>query len=267
MIIAKIAKENINKKTFLECDRLVKLLSEYYPDTSTFETSAIWADIMMNKGVNLGMKHGYAKIYDPYDVLDKIEFIKYSSQLEKTNCIKSIDEIVKALKNPLTNDLEKAIYLRYLIHLVGDLHEPLHCINYYSNEFKDGDRCGTKYLLNFSLSGKNSLHALWDSALLRDTIWVKVPLDEEGEKYLEDYKKEVIEDFPKSSFNEKDINLNFDLWANESYLIAVNHAYQNIKPNDIPSKDYIEENRKIAYRQIALASYRLANLLDDIFNK
>ena len=35
---------------------------------------------------------------------------------------------------------EKAVYLCWLLHLVGDIHQPLHCTTLFSEEFPEGDR-------------------------------------------------------------------------------------------------------------------------------
>ncbi|MBN2478812.1 MAG: S1/P1 nuclease [Parachlamydiales bacterium] len=268
IVIAKIAKENMSQNAKEKCDNLINFLSEYYPNTSTFETSAVWADQMMNKGISFGIKHGFAKIYDPNNEGDENAKTKYAIELESSNGTKSLNEIIKALKSPKTNKLEKALMLRFLIHIVGDMHQPLHCINYYSKEFKHGDFFGCRFYLDYSLNQKNSLHALWDSALLRDDLWLKLPLNKEGEDYLNNFKSEVTIKFPKSSFLEDEIeNMDFDTWAQESFLIGKNHAYENIHPGDRPSDAYLIENRNIAYRQIALSGYRLAYILNDIFKE
>ena len=39
-------------------------------------------------------------------------------------------------------DEEKAIYLTWLMHLVGDIHQPLHCAAVFSEQFPNGDKGG-----------------------------------------------------------------------------------------------------------------------------
>ena len=39
-------------------------------------------------------------------------------------------------------DEEKAIYLTWLMHLVGDIHQPLHCTAVFREQFPNGDKGG-----------------------------------------------------------------------------------------------------------------------------
>lgn len=64
--------------------------------------------------------------------------------------------------------------LAYLIHFVGDAHQPLHCSTRVSNEFPTGDvggnSLGVVYVGNNSINASavthaGELHALWDGAL------------------------------------------------------------------------------------------------------
>lgn len=53
--------------------------------------------------------------------------------------------------------------MRMFIHLVGDIHQPLHATTRYANDFKTGDRGGNSFKITGD--GVSNLHALWDSAL------------------------------------------------------------------------------------------------------
>jgi hypothetical protein len=37
---------------------------------------------------------------------------------------------------------EKALFARYLVHIVGDIHQPLHSVSLYNTTFPSGDRGG-----------------------------------------------------------------------------------------------------------------------------
>ena len=55
-------------------------------------------------------------------------------------------------------DEEEAIYLAWLMHLIGDIHQPLHCSD-------NRDRGGNEVRLDFF--GRNmNLHSVWDGGLL-----------------------------------------------------------------------------------------------------
>lgn len=80
----------------------------------------------------------------------------------------AIDRQLNILKADVT-DLQRLQALKYLVHFIGDLHQPLH-LGYLD------DRGGNQYQIQAYKRGSN-LHALWDSGLIKfvsdDTkVWV-----------------------------------------------------------------------------------------------
>jgi hypothetical protein len=70
-----------------------------------------------------------------------------------------------------TADAERALALCWLLHLLADLHQPLHTTSLYSlGAFANGDRGGN----DIAVSGAGNLHALWDGALGNDRRWRRV---------------------------------------------------------------------------------------------
>jgi hypothetical protein len=53
---------------------------------------------------------------------------------------------------------------RLLIHYVGDVHQPLHCVSRVNKDYPAGDRGGNSFPLPTHYSDKE-LHAVWDSAI------------------------------------------------------------------------------------------------------
>lgn len=54
--------------------------------------------------------------------------------------------------------------------------------------------------------------------------------------------------------------------SKESYQIAVQVAYSGIQPGKKPSSQYLAIGEHTVLRQIALSGYRLAMLINEIFN-
>src|SRR5215831_4258968 len=76
--------------------------------------------------------------------------------------ISKISEFSAALQQHNGSPLERVDNLSWLIHLFGDIHQPLHCIEHISNLHPGGDRGGNSFLLK----GKaKNLHSLWDSSV------------------------------------------------------------------------------------------------------
>jgi len=73
----------------------------------------------------------------------------------------SIKEQVAVLKNPEATDEAKVFALKFIIHLVGDLHQPLHVGN-------GLDQGGNLCKVTFQGQAMN-LHALWDEGMINFT--------------------------------------------------------------------------------------------------
>ena len=52
--------------------------------------------------------------------------------------------------------------MRIIIHVIGDIHQPLHSSTYFDDNFPDGDRGGNLIQVTFN-NKKWNWHALWDS--------------------------------------------------------------------------------------------------------
>jgi hypothetical protein len=72
--------------------------------------------------------------------------------------VNKINEFFTELKDPATPSAERILALKFLIHFIGDLHQPLHTADHQ-------DRGGNCVALSPSPQGDtNNLHAFWDVA-------------------------------------------------------------------------------------------------------
>ena len=58
----------------------------------------------------------------------------------------------------------RAASLSWLIHLVGDIHQPLHCESFYSDAYTNGDRGGNEFYVK-PADQPVRLHGVWDGLL------------------------------------------------------------------------------------------------------
>lgn len=153
-----------------------------------------------------------------------------------------IREFSGILKNISASTQQRKDALKYLVHFVGDVHEPLHLGN-------KKDRGGGTLL--FPYKGKKvTLHYLWDGGLVdwHGTSLLKyaVRLDRKiSEAEILSWNRSTVSD-----------------WANESRSMALKDAY-NIGPEGL-SKVYIERGREIINLRLAQAGVRLAHLLNTL---
>ena len=62
----------------------------------------------------------------------------------------------------LNQEFEKSLLFRYLIHVLGDIHQPLHASSLINEQFPDGDLGGNSFKIKFRDNIEN-LHKLFDS--------------------------------------------------------------------------------------------------------
>lgn len=167
--------------------------------------------------------------------------------VQAPNVVFAISGLQKALHSevPLIHSFAQCA----LIHLVGDIHQPLHCIN-------RGDRGGN----DFHLQGPHkNLHSLWDDGLgfFRHTL--ERPLTKESLDYLRTTASAIMDSFPRLASTQDPV-----AWAKESYAIANEHVYQGISMNEAPSDAYLKNNEAVVKRQLATAGYRLAAMFANV---
>lgn len=145
--------------------------------------------------------------------------------------------------------------LSWLIHTMGDVHQPLHCIERISDLHPGGDRGGNSFLLKGSA---RNLHSLWDSS---------VSFTHQDEPTLA---ASIMQDHPRQSLATDLRVADPEKWARSSYRLAKQFAYgplhENPQSPPKPSPAYLKQAEKIGRRQAALAGYRLADRLQDIFD-
>ena len=156
---------------------------------------------------------------------------------------------------------EDPVYLLpWLLHLVGDVHQPLHCATRFHAKQVDSQGRPRSDLGGNTIRLKNgsNLHALWDDALGRT----------DTKRYLESVIARLAAVKPNGDPNQ----LTPQKWVDEGYVIARRIVYDGIPaeifnetgPLSLPGA-YIARMRRVAFERAALAGLRLANLLNREF--
>lgn len=169
----------------------------------------------------------------------------------------------KALSDPDSGRVLRAADLSFLIHLIGDMHQPLHCESFFDDEFPDGDRGGNDFYVKVGQRGVR-LHGIWDGLLgtvESPVIQWRYSLTIEGEYNEASLPELKVDSTPKS-------------WSLESRKLAIEYGYLNgqLKGSTDPETapplpdDYLKIAKPIAERQAALAGYRLANEIQEYLN-
>lgn len=62
---------------------------------------------------------------------------------------------------------ERALFARYLIHMVGDIHQPLHSVALYNHTYTKGDAGGNLLKLTILNKTVQNFHSFWDAGAFR----------------------------------------------------------------------------------------------------
>jgi hypothetical protein len=141
---------------------------------------------------------------------------------------------------------ERAIALKFLVHLMGDIHQPMHALG----DARGGNDIPVNFLGSSQCdSNKCNLHGVWD-----DTMIQEHNLSES--KYTAMLLSEIKENnWERLSGGEP------TSWANISHKYAVDALVPN---SSVISRNYYEEEVKIVDAQLALGGLRLARVLNRI---
>ena len=185
--------------------------------------------------------------------------IIYDHAPPEGDALEALSHFRSVLQDPNASLADKQLALRFVVHLVGDLHQPLHvgkCCDKGGNDVK------------VSWFGKpTNLHAVWDSQLIDDEQLSFTELAAKLERHT----------------SETDIVSWWDInprdWISESAEIR-EQIYANIpspaKPKDKKSKGealpdlsytYVYKFTPVVERRLQQAGVRLAAYLNDIYSK
>lgn len=93
---------------------------------------------------------------------------------------------------------ERALFARYLVHVVGDIHQPLHSVALYNATFPNGDRGGNSLHIKLLNGSAQNLHSYWDAGgfgLQNDSWYMTRPLDLQNTTVLKSVAAELIKTY------------------------------------------------------------------------
>ena len=183
----------------------------------------------------------------------------------KANLVKAFAEnAVKAKAGP--EDVDRAVPVCWLFHLVGDVHMPLHSVALFSETFPLGDRGGTRFYVKVTPSGEPiNLHYFWDG-LITNSEQFRAARNVATELRLRpEFAPAKLPELARADFEE---------WARvEGVALAKLAVYRDgqLKGGPTPERaevlpaDYPKSAKPVAERQAVLAGRRLAAVLAVLF--
>lgn len=138
----------------------------------------------------------------------------------------------------------RRIAFRFVVHLIGDIHQPLHAA------YGD-DRGGNSIDIRFH-STETNLHSLWDIAFLETELSSSADIAKKINQSISFKERQSWQDG------------NPVAWAEESFALARSHAYKVPETGEIDD-EYTKTALSIIYRRLAQAGIRLAWALNGLF--
>jgi hypothetical protein len=246
------------------------LLYEYTDDDGVHACSAWslndyanWADCVRYGGV-------YSKTYNEH--FDDIPYCpKFAplppkpSYCEDNICATTaLQRYIAQLSAADTSDRDRAAALAFIIHLAGDLHQPLHTIDNAKDHGGNGVRIEIAPASPGGTSTTTKLHKVWDGPMVR---WV-YSSQSQGVSSTKSIAAKLGSGWVEPSMDEA----TFTRWSAESHEIAI-RAYNEVSPAPVCNvtnddlhridQNYFGKFYPEAQLQLAKAAVRLSQILED----
>jgi hypothetical protein len=166
-----------------------------------------------------------------------------SSKNPNGDVIITLERLINELKWGKMDEKKQAEYLKMIVHLVGDIHQPLHvgCCD---------DRGGNSVRVKWARNDSN-LHSVWDSNMIDET---KLSYTELADA-LGQPDKATVAAWQKASVRD---------WANES--MSYRKQVYAIGDGNLGYK-YSFKNLETVEHRLLQAGIRLAGVLNQVFGK
>lgn len=253
--VARIAMLEVQPQTRTAIRRLLaqsNLLETPTCPARTIEQASYWPDCIKR----LGDRFSYASPWH-YQDIDVCRPFDPAADCPDGNCVTAqIPRQARLLADRTLPVRERVMALAFLIHLVGDLHQPLHVGEH-------GDEGGNRLPVNYGIiAGRTNLHIVWDGYLAERGISTP-PADAAG--ILSQIGSDERARMRAGGVND---------WARESWEASRDFAYGSMladpcgpRPAErlVVAETVTQRLVPVIRRQVARGGIRLARLLDEAF--
>lgn len=227
-VVGYVAGQHINKKAAKKINRLL--------DGNSLAEVSVWMDDIKSDDA-FDHTHDWHWVTVPDGLPYEDTEVNPAGDL-----IMKMEELVSLLKKGGLPEEEEKAYLKFLVHLTGDLHQPLHVG---TGEDAGGNRVEVKWF-----GERSNLHRVWDSEMIdsKDLSFTELAgfLDKPG--------KTQIKEWQSSSIRE---------WAYEN--MAYRPRIYDIPENGKLGYEYMYRNFNLVQQRLLQAGIRLAGLLNEIY--
>jgi hypothetical protein len=214
-----------------------EVVKRFLGDTSMADVAS-WADeVLKQPQYKKTAPQHYANV--PLG-LSYEQFEKEITTQNKDNVYKAIERNKQVFTAVASTKEQRANALKFLIHFVGDLHQPMHIS-------RAEDKGGNTIQLQYEGKGTN-MHSLWDSKLIgtegKSFEQMTIDYDKATAKQIKQWQQDPL-----------------IKWLWESYQIS-SKLYPEIEANNKLDESYYKSHISIVNQRVEMAGIRLAGLLN-----
>ena len=226
----KIAEKHLKKSVKRKIEKLLQGQSLAFVST--------YADEIKSDRKKYGKFSTWHYVNMPFDT-------KYeaSEKNPKGDLVTGIKKCVTILKDKNSTVEDKRFYLKMLVHLVGDLHQPMHV-------GRKEDKGGNTVQVQWHGKGTN-LHRVWDTDMIEGWKMSYAELADNAK----DLSKEQIKQIQKGSVID---------WVHDTHVLT-KKVYGSVKKGGKLRYRYSYDYFPVVREQLQKGGVRLAKLLNDIF--
>lgn len=225
-----IAENHITEKTANEIEQVI--------GKETLASAAVWMD-----DIRSDSNYNYTSTWHWVTIPDGMNY----EETEKNpdgDLIGALERMIGELKEGGLSEKEEHDKLKMVIHMVGDIHQPLHVG---TGEDLGGNRVRLQWM------GDNSnLHRVWDSDMIesRQMSYTEIAMNVDviGESKINEWQSSSVRD-----------------WAEES--MEFRDAVYNLPDDNRLGYEYRYRNYDIVEKRLVQAGIRLAGVLNEIYDR
>ena len=227
-VIGEIADHHLTSKARKAVTRIL--------GTESLAIASTWMDEVRSDSL-----YDYARDWHWVTIPDSLTYAS-SQKNPKGDVVEAITRMADLLRSDTVPIERKRVYLRFLIHLVGDIHQPLHA-------GRGDDKGGNDFQVQWFKKPSN-LHRVWDSEMIEQAglsySELASSLDHVGKGQYKDWQRGTPAD-----------------WAQES--IAFRPGIYALQRGDDIGYKYQYKNWALVQQQLTKGGIRLAGMLNQLF--
>ncbi|CAN5481297.1 S1/P1 nuclease [soil metagenome] len=233
-VTGEIAEQHLTENALEEVTRILR--------NTTLPESTVWMDQIRPAHDNPDGDYYHTRDWH-FVTVPLLQTYEESEKNPNGDIIQALERKIAALKKGGLSEQDELEKLKMVIHMVGDIHQPLHVGT-------GDDRGGNEVRVHY-MGQPSNLHRVWDTNIINSYY-----MDyEQLAKAINHPTKELIREWQNSTVRD---------WANESMSYRDN-VYDLPDGNQI-EWEYRNSNFHIVEKRLLQAGIRLAGVLNDIYD-